>query len=139
MVVESVGMIAVLAATAGLVSSPPPQSTLATGSESISVTATQGDWLAQVDLIPATTGGTTMHVYVTSATGALDNASNIAVSATLPAQDLGPIDLPTFTAGPNHATSNDADFPLAGLWTIEVVARFGDFDQVVFNVTAEVR
>ena len=139
MVVESVGMIAVLAATAGLVSSPPPQSTLAAGAESISVTATQGDWVAQVDLIPATTGGTTMHVYVTSATGALDIASNIAVSATLPAQDLGPIDLPTFTAGPNHATSNDADFPLAGLWNIEVVARFGDFDQVVFNVNAEVR
>ena len=139
LLIESVGMVAVLAATAGLVSSPPPQAVLAAGPEAISVTSSHGDWLAQVDLIPATTGGTTMHVYVISARGSMDTASDITVTATLPAQQLGPIELTTFPAGRNHVTSNDADFPLAGTWDIEVTARFGDFDQVVFNIDAEIR
>jgi len=28
----------------------------------------------------------------------------------------------------------DVDLPVAGLWTFDVTARFGEFDQVVFTV-----
>jgi copper transport protein len=138
--VELVGMAAVLVATVGLVNSPPPRATAAEqAAEPVTVTATQGNWEAEVDLIPAQTGGTTMHVFLFPLDGSQDVADEIAVTATLPAEDLGPIEIPTVYIPPNHATTDDADFPVAGTWEITVTARFGEFDQVVFTMTADIR
>jgi copper transport protein len=139
--IELVGMAIVLAATAGLVDSPPPQAGAATSAApvDVSVTATQENWMLQLDLVPAKTGGTTMHVYLFATDGSSDVADEITVSATLPAQDLGPVDIPTIPAAPNHVTTNDANFPLAGTWELTVTARFGEFDQIVLTGTAEVR
>jgi copper transport protein len=55
------------------------------------------------------------------------------VTAELPAQQVGPVDIPTVPAGPNHVTTNDANFPIPGQWTITVTARYGEFDQIVFT------
>ena len=46
---------------------------------------------------------------------------------------------PDDPAAPNHVTTNDADFPIAGTWELTVTARFGEFDQVVLTTTAEIR
>jgi len=48
--------------------------------------------------------------------------------------DLGPLDIETVSAGPNHVIGPDVELPVAGLWTFDVTARFGEFDQVVFTV-----
>ena len=137
--VELAGMAVVLVATVGLVDSPPPRAIADSGPVPVTVTATQDNWMAQIDLIPATTGGTTMHVYLLATDGSRDVADEITVTAALPAQDVGPIEIPTIPAAPNHVTTNDADFPIAGTWELTVTARFGEFDQVVLTTTAEIR
>lgn len=128
-VLEIVGMGLILMATAGLVNSPPPPSAATTESASVVV----GDRIVQVELEPAVTGGTEMHVYLSSPSGGLDTADEITVTASLPSEDLGPLDIETLPAGPNHVVA-DVNLPVAGLWTFDVTARFGEFDQEVFTV-----
>lgn len=132
-VVEAVGMIVVLAATAGLTGATPPRQAAAASAVDVSVTAVEDDHYAQIDLLPAVTGGTTMHVTIFSGDGTSEQADEITVTAELPSQQLGPLDIVTFPAGPNHVTTNEANFPIAGQWTITVTARYGEFDQVVFT------
>ena len=127
---EIAGMALILMATAGLVNSPPPPSAATTESASVIV----GERIVQVELEPAVTGGAELHVYLTSPGGGLDRADEITVSASLPAADLGPLELEVIPAGPNHVVGVDIDLPVAGLWTFDVTARFGEFDQVVFTV-----
>ena len=67
--------------------------------------------------------------------GELDQADEITVSATLPDRDIGPLSLSVFPAGPNHVTNPAVVLPLPGTWTIEVVARYGEFEEVRFRVT----
>ncbi|MGB0113776.1 MAG: copper resistance protein CopC [Ilumatobacteraceae bacterium] len=128
--IEVAGIALVLMATAGLVNSPPPPSAPQTAAASVVV----GDRIVQVELEPAVTGGTEMHVYLTSPSGGLDRADEITVTAELPAANLGPIDIELVPAGPNHVIGTDANLPVAGLWTFEVTARYGEFDQVAFTV-----
>jgi hypothetical protein len=73
-------------------------------------------------------------VYITSPSGALDRADEITVRAELPAADIPPFDVETFPAGVNHVVGTGVVLPVAGLWTFEVAARYGEFDQVVFTV-----
>lgn len=127
---EIAGIVLILGATAGLVNSPPPIDT----PEIVSVSAVVGERVAQVELEPAVTGGTEMHVYLSSPSGALDRADEISVRAGLPEQDIPPFDIETFPAGVNHVVGADVDLPVAGLWTFEVTARYGEFDEVVFTV-----
>jgi copper transport protein len=129
-VLEIVGMGLILMATAGLVNSPPPPSAATTESASVIV----GDRIMQLELEPAVTGGTEMHVYLTSPSGGLDTPDEITVTASLPSQDLGPLDIETVPGGPNHVIGYDVNLPVAGLWTFDVTARFGEFDQEVFTV-----
>ncbi len=127
---ELAGIVLILGATAGLVNSPPPIDT----PEIVSVSAVVGSRVAQVELEPAVTGGTEMHVYITSPSGALDRADEISVTAELPEQDLPPFDVEVFPAGANHVVGANLNLPVAGLWTFEVTARYGEFDEVVFSV-----
>ena len=128
--VEIAGIVLILGATAGLVNSPPPLDTPEIGSAS----AVVGQRVAQVELEPAVTGGTEMHVYITSPSGVLDRADEISVTAALPEQDIPRFDVETFPAGVNHVVGTDVVLPVAGLWTFEVAARYGEFDEVVFTV-----
>lgn len=138
---EAVGALIILGITSVLVGSPPPVDAVLGGAPATaSVSVVQGERIAQIDLEPAVTGGTTMHVTITSPGGGLsDRADEITVTAVMPAQGVGPIDIDTTVAGPNHVTTNDADFPIPGVWEVTVTARYGEFDQVVFTGELEVR
>ena len=127
---EIAGIALILAATAGLVNSPPPVEV----PEIVSVSAVVGARVAQVELEPAVTGGTELHVYITSPSGALDRADEISVRAELPEADIPPFDVEVFPAGANHVVGANLNLPVAGLWTFEVTARYGEFDEVVFVV-----
>ena len=61
--------------------------------EIVSVSAVVGARVAQVELEPAVTGGTEMHVYITSPSGALDRADEISVRAELPEADIPPFEV----------------------------------------------
>lgn len=135
--IEALGALTILGVTSVLVGASPP---IGPGSSAAvaSATATVGDRVAQVDLLPAVTGGTTMHVSITSPRGGLDRADEILVTAEIPTRGVGPISIATLVAGPNHVTSTNANFPFPGAWIITVIARYGEFDQVVFDVQVEV-
>jgi copper transport protein len=137
--VEAIGTVVVLAATAGLVNSPPPRALAVDEAVPVTVVANQGDWSAQIDLVPARTGGTTMHVTLFSTASDVQVADEITVSASLPAQQLGPIEIPVIPVAANHVTTSDADFPVPGQWEVAVTARFGEFDQVVLTADVDVR
>lgn len=137
---EALGALVILGVTSVLVGSPPPVDAVrAAAAAPASVSVVQEDRIAQIDLEPAVTGGTTMHVTITSPGGGLDRADEITVTARMPTQGVAPIDIDTTVAGPNHVTTNDANFPIAGVWEITVTARYGEFDQVVFTGQLEVR
>jgi len=129
-------LVVVLVVTTVLVAARPAIAERATVGEASAVV---GERVAQVVLDPARTGGTALHVYLTSPRGALDRAEDITVSATLAERDIGPLSLPTFPAGPNHVTNPSVVLPVAGTWTFEVVARYGEFEEVRFRTTLAVR
>jgi copper transport protein len=80
-----------------------------------------------------------MHVYLSDTTGSLKVPTSISVTATLPAQSIGPLDLPTQASGPGHVVGNDTVIPVAGTWTFTITARYSEFDQTVFYATIQVR
>jgi copper transport protein len=131
-----VGILVVMVATAGLVNSPPPR---ASAAAIASANVLVGTRLAQVDLAPPVRGGTTMHVYLSSTTGSLDQPTAITVTATLAAQAIGPLTLPTVVEGPGHVTGNDTVLPLPGTWTFTITARYSEFDETVFTAELAVR
>lgn len=109
-----------------------------TQAENTFSTTSVGDRFAQVELEPARTGGTTMHVTITSPGGAFDRADEITVSIESPSAGLGPLGIETVTVSPNHVIADDAVFPVPGEWTVQVVARYREFDRVVFDVDVDV-
>lgn len=133
---ELVWIVAVLVSTVLLVNVRPA---VAERAEPVTATVVTGERTAQVTLDPARTGGAAMHVYLFSTSGTLDRAQDITVRATLAERDIGPLVLPLVPAGPNHVTAPAVDLPLPGLWTIEVAARYGDFDQATFDMEMRVR
>lgn len=135
-VAEALGLLLVFAATAGLVSSPPPRQP-ALGP--VSVNVVQGDRIAQLVLDPPVTGGTVMHVYVSSSSGSFEQPQSVTVTASLPDRQLGPLTIPTTTDGPGHVTSTDAVLPLPGTWTFAIIVRYSQFEQVTFNAQVNVR
>lgn len=134
---EIAGIVLVLAATAGLVNSAPPHASSAPAVASITVV--QGTRLAQITLDPPITGGTVMHVYLTSSSGSIESPTQITVAASLPDQNLGPLVIPTTPSGPGHVTANDANIPLAGTWTFTITARYSEFDESIFTAQLVVR
>lgn len=79
-----------------------------------------------------------MHVTITSPGGAFDRADEITVSIESPSAGLGPLGIETVTVSPNHVIADDAVFPVPGEWTVQVVARYREFDRVVFDVDVDV-
>jgi copper transport protein len=126
----------VLAVTSLLVATVPA---IADVSKPFNATITQGQRLASITVDPAHTGRNTMHVYISTPGGALDKAQEITVRITLPSRDLGPIPVPVETGGPNHVLTDNLQLPFSGDWQVEILARFGETEQVRFATTIPVR
>ncbi|MGE3361525.1 MAG: copper resistance protein CopC [Acidimicrobiia bacterium] len=133
---EVAGLVVVLLVTAVLVNQRPA---IAERTATETAIAVVGERTVQVVLEPARTRNTALHVYLTSPRGSLDRADEITVRASLDDQDIGPLELQVFPAGPNHVTNPSLDLPLPGRWTFEVDARFGDFELVTFRTQLQVR
>ena len=127
-------MVLVLAATSGLVASAPPRQA---ATQPAAATEVVGDRIAQVILDPPVAGGTTVHVYLTSTTGSLQQPTEITVSAGLPSRQITDLDLTPqlHRAGPGHLTGDAVVFPIAGSWTVAVTARYSEFDSTTFHLS----
>jgi len=132
---EMLGVAVVLAMTAGLVSSPPPRHDEVAP---VTVSDVEGDRIAQIVIDPPVTGGTTMHVYVTSTAGTLVQPISTTVTASLADRGIDHLDLNFEQAGPGHLTSDAIDLPIAGTWTFTVDVRYSEFDSVQFVLEADI-
>jgi copper transport protein len=128
--------VAVLVVTALLVNAVPA---IAQRSGPFSATVLSGNRSASLSIEPAHVGANVLHVILFGTTGVLSPAAEITAQITLPSRDVGPLPLKLTPAGPNHAIGNGIDIPFAGTWTLDVSARFGEFEQVHFVTTVDVR
>jgi copper transport protein len=85
---------------------------------------------------PARSGLNLMHIYLVDETGQPMDVQGVSVTAELPAQEIGPLDVPLQPTGPGHYTAAGFALPVAGLWAITIHLRFGEFDAA--SVTAQV-
>ena len=132
-----VGLAAVvLVMTALLVNAPPA---ITQQAKPFAATLFAGSRTATVDIAPARSGANVMHIYLFDPNGTLQPAASIKAQISLASRDLGPISVPLVNAGPNHAITNDLQFPFAGAWTVEVMAQFGEFDETTFTASVPVR
>jgi copper transport protein len=131
---EVVAIVAVVAATAGLAGATPPRVTSAASDTPADATLTieQGGYVARVDVTPAIAGAVVVDVNVASVDAALPSPDEITATIELVDGDVGPIELALEPVAPGRVTAA-ANVPLAGQWAIEVTARFGEFDQLIFT------
>ena len=96
-----------------------------------------GDMEAMVMVDPATPGPNTITITF------MDTAeppSEVTASASLPSQDIGPLDL---TAEPDPAepgvyTIEDASLSIAGDWELRIEALLGEFDLLTETITVPI-
>lgn len=131
---EVVAIVAVVAATAGLAGATPPRVTSAASDTPADATLTieQGGYVARVDVTPAIAGAVVVDVNVAPVDAALPSPDEITATIELVDGDVGPIELALEPVAPGRVTAA-ANVPLAGQWAIEVTARLGEFDQLIFT------
>jgi copper transport protein len=133
---------AVVAVTAVLVAEPPAKAQAAAEAESgpVSRDAFVHPFEIDVTVDPGRTGPNEMHVYLLNhLTGQPAKVAEVRLSASLPAAGLGPLRLRAVPAGPGHVLVPAATFPLAGLWTLRLDIRRGEFDQRSTTLTIPIR
>ncbi len=125
--------LAVLAVTALLVNAVPAKQAAALPfSTSFTTLGVQVN--AIVD--PARVGtGNQVHIYVLSSIGTPKAIPELDATLSLPAQDLGPLDIPLTIGGPGHYYATDVDIPVAGTWTLTITVRTDAIDEQVVPVT----
>lgn len=121
-------LLVVLGVTAALASYAPPISAQA---GPYSADAVDGRLLTELTVDPARPGLNEVHVYLFDArTGVqFKAAKEVTVGATLPAEDIGPLELELRPAGPGHYVAPSASLGVTGEWTLGVVVRVSAFDQ----------
>ena len=129
---EAVLAVAVLGVTSVLSTTVPARDQIA---REFNRTIVDDKQFVALTVSPARVGANEMHVTVTP-TAAQTTISEIKVTISLPAADLGPIEIPTQNLTANHVTTSDAQFPTPGTWTVTVAVRYGEFDSQ--TTTAEV-
>ena len=82
-----------------------------------STTATSGDYLMSLTVDPTRPGPTTMHVYLSSPAGSLDQPDEVTATLASPARDVSDVAVQLEPTGPGHYTSVGASLPFTGTWT----------------------
>ena len=121
----------VLAITGFLVSTQP--AAVAAGlSGPTFVTAPFGDDLElDLSIDPSTPGRNTLHVYVLEPSGQPSNRiDDLRWEFTYLPEQIGPIVVEPFVAGPGHWTATIDDLRFAGDWELRIVGSAGRFDEI---------
>ncbi len=126
--VELALLLVVVGVTTALVAEPPAKAQAAVASGPVTREGEVGPYTFNVTVDPAETGPNSVHVYLLDRNGRIAEADEIAMSATLPEVDVGPLELETTPAGPGHVAAV-AELPLPGDWRLQLDVRKGDFDQ----------
>ena len=134
---EIAGIVVALGITGVLSNVTPAKAAVETGM--VSLTADFGDGTMEVVVDPAKSGPNDLHIYLRDADGGIDSTyDEVTIALELPAQDLGPLDVTPVRAGPGHFQVVNTDLPLAGEWTMTVVAKPDRFTEVTGKATFQV-
>ncbi len=121
-------MLVIVGVTAALVAEPRRRRRPPLGRASWCARGQIGPYGYTLTVDPARAGSNTTHVYLLDSTGGLAEVDEISLSATLPEQDVGPLELAISPAGPGHATGV-VRVPLPGDWSFQLDVREGEFDE----------
>jgi copper transport protein len=124
---ELAGGIAVLAITAVLVVTAPARGAATGPFEARRVV---GDVTVDIVIEPTKSGPNDLHVYVTAVSSNARALDELTITLTKPPEVRGPLRVDLLRAGPNHYVSDGLFVPFSGSWTLDVAARFGEFDVV---------
>lgn len=130
--------IVVLGVTSALVAYPPSDS-VAAGPYSASKAF--GPNTLEVTLEPAAVGSNELHVYLLDKqTGApFDGTKELTVTASLPDQEIGPLETQPRKAGPGHYVVQGLNLVPAGAWELEIASRTSEFDEDRTKLSVEIR
>ena len=135
---EALGLILVIGVTAVLVNLIPARDAAGiTGP--LSVRQPLGEeHFVDITVDPNRVGSNEVHIYVFGNDGRAADAEDIAVGLSLPAEDIGPLEQDPTRAGPGHWSLLDAEFPIAGRWTITIDLALSRFEQVQTEIPIDV-
>ena len=134
LLLEIAGIVVVLFITGVLSNVTPAKAAVEAGV--VSMTVDFGDGTMEVVVDPAKAGPNDLHIYLRDADGGIDGTyDEVTIQLELPAQDLGPLDVTPVRAGPGHFQVVNTDLPLAGEWTLTVVAKPDRFTEVTGKAT----
>jgi copper transport protein len=120
-------LVGVLAVTAVLTGTTPARSAVTPPLFSSSVELGDGSLYVTVD--PPHVGYAAVHLYLLDASGRpAASPDELTATFSLPAAQIGPLDLRPIEAGTGHYQVDGANLPLPGRWQLRVNARRGDFD-----------
>jgi copper transport protein len=136
MFIESVVAVGVVAITALLVNAPPPLEVLG---KPVTVTMRGTALLLDSTISPAQSGKNRLHFYALTPEGQTQAVENMTVTASLPANDIAPIDLKVVRAGPNHFQTLAADLPVKGPWRFIVEVQLDTFTAESVAATINIR
>lgn len=89
---------------------------------------------------PATVGPNEMHFYLTDPeTGAPFEVREASAQASLPDQDIGPLELKLERSGPGHFTAPAAALGVRGEWEVVLRADISRFEQVAGRFEVEIK
>lgn len=125
---ETLLAAAVVATTGALAgASPLPEA----ASDPVNLALVEGDRTAYISIFPGQTGANTIHVTVDDLT--IQGPDEITVDLAPADGSIAPIDVAVVESGPGHVIADAATIPFEGTWTIEVDARYGEFELVTFT------
>ncbi len=135
---EVVVGLAVLAATALLVNSPPGYSSAEAAGGAVGITMNADTVSVDVTVTPAVSGRNDVHVDLFTPAGAPLDAEKLTVTFALPERDLPAIDVPLRSLGPGHYYSPGFDIPFSGEWKVVAKPVVSEFEQPTLDGTLEI-
>lgn len=98
---------------------------------------TNGRGKAELTLDPGRKGENVLHARVTDGAGQPLDVPELKIAFTLPKKDIGPLDVELKHLDVGHWTAEAVQLPMPGEWTVSVVVRTSEIDQV--TETAKVK
>ncbi len=137
-VAEVAVVTAVLGVTAALVAEPPAKAFVAPTGPFARVVEL-GPLSMNFVVDPAKAGTNQVHLFLTDKNGRPAEVDEARVSARLPSQGIGPLNLRANRAGPGHYVVLGAVFQISGDWQLLVEARRGEFESLDQTLSVPIR
>jgi copper transport protein len=142
-IIEVLAILVVLGVTSVLVNTTPGRNVagdVGVVNQTLPITTSTDGSTLNLVVAPAQSGVNAIHLSYYDPKGRPITISGpVKIALTLPSADIGPISRDPLPAGPGHYILNDANLTPAGLWTITVITRTSEFDQVRTAFTVKIR